>query len=241
MAGAAASGAAPGTPAPALQIPLALPLGAPSYKRADFMLSDANRAALQIADGWREIDEPALVICGPNGAGKTHLAHIAAGEEAVFLSPATFAEQTHPGWRSAPVVVVDDLPGEASPRAILDALTVRSDAGARTILVGAGDPAAWAGGFKDLETRLQAMPRAILDDPDEALIRAVMVKLFKDRQIDVKSAIIDYAAPRLQRTFGAASAFVALTDEAAMAANGRISLTVAQNIVGKLCEAGSPG
>ena len=39
--------------------------------------------------------------------------------------------------------------------------------------------------FRDLASRLRALPVVTLAPPDDALLRAVMVKLFADRQLDV--------------------------------------------------------
>ena len=230
-----ASGAAPGRPA---QIPLGLPLRPPQFDRASFIDSDSNRTALQTVDSWRETNEPALVICGPASAGKTHLAHIVAeGMDADFIS----AGDVRRSAPNASLTVIDDLPGALAPLDLLKAVADAGDAGRRIVLVGVGDPAAWARDLKDLRTRLEAMPRAILAEPDEELLQALLGKLFRDRQVDVNPSVIKYAAPRLQRTFEAVGAFVALADEMAMETNGRISLAIAQKIVGHLSEAGFEG
>ena len=52
--------------------------------------------------------------------------------------------------------------------------------------------------------------------PDDALLRAVLVKLFADRQLAVDESLVGYVAPRIERSFAAARAVVARLDEEAM-------------------------
>jgi chromosomal replication initiation ATPase DnaA len=52
--------------------------------------------------------------------------------------------------------------------------------------------------------------------PDDALLRAVLVKLFGDRQLAVDESVIGYVALRIERSFAAAQAVVARLDEEAM-------------------------
>jgi chromosomal replication initiation ATPase DnaA len=70
--------------------------------------------------------------------------------------------------------------------------------------------------IRDLASRLKALPVVTLAPPDEALLRAVLVKLFADRQLTVDESLIGYLATRIERSFAAARAVVAALDEEAM-------------------------
>jgi chromosomal replication initiation ATPase DnaA len=48
------------------------------------------------------------------------------------------------------------------------------------------------------------------------LLRAVLVKLFADRQLSVDEGLISYVATRIERSFAAARAVVARLDQEAM-------------------------
>lgn len=214
------------------QLPLALPETPPRYDRDGYIRSESNAASWRAGQAWLSSQEPALIICGPKGAGKTHLAHVLAGEErGVFLDAAAFAQKPS----SASVVVVDDLPAP-SPRDFLTALESCIEAGGRIILSGAGHPAEWAGGLKDLRTRLEAMPRAALLEPDEPLIRAVIAKGFRERQVRVSPTVIEFAALRLPRTFSAAHAFVVLADRAALEEKRSITTPFVQKLLDNFSE-----
>ena len=55
-----------------------------------------------------------------------------------------------------------------------------------------------------------------LAGPDDALLRAVIVKLFADRQLTVEESLIAYLATRIERSFAAARAAVDALDREAL-------------------------
>ena len=52
--------------------------------------------------------------------------------------------------------------------------------------------------------------------PDDALLRALIVKLAADRQLAVDETLVNYLANRIERSFAAARAAVARLDQEAM-------------------------
>jgi len=214
------------------QLALQLPGRAPDYSKEAFLISNSNENAWRAAESWQASNEPSLILCGPPGSGKTHLAHLLASTvERYFEAPDVADDATVSG-----VIAIDNLPA-SDPKAFLNRLKEITDAGNRVVLAGGGHPGEWALGLKDLQTRLEAMPRAVLGEPDEDLIRAVIAKGFRDRQLAVPKSVVDYAAPRLPRTFAAAHAFVSAADKASLTAKKKISIKLAQKIIENLFEA----
>ena len=78
---------------------------------------------------------------------------------------------------------------------------------------------------------MQATPIAQLDGPDDALLSAVLVKLFADRQIAVPANLIPYLISRMPRSIGAARALVATLDTRALAAGRPITRALAGEIL----------
>ena len=176
---------------------------------------------MRTLDAWKKHGEGVLLICGPKGSGKSHLLRIIETETAGG-SPATHCR--------------DDVSHDFAPAELLIAIESAREKGERLVLAGAGDPAEWAGGLRDLETRLGAAPRITLVDPDEALLKAVLTKQFRDRQLRASEAIIDYAAPRLPKTFAAVRAFAAALDALSIEKGEAIGLKLAREVVNNLSE-----
>lgn len=235
------------------QLALALPGAVPRYSKDAFVRSDSNGVAWRTGAAWASSREPMLLVCGPSGAGKTHFVHALLEGEAVEVQSAaafiTSARDLTDDVSDGAFVHIDDMPGDASPehgseegartfdpREFLTALESALSTGRRIVISGRGHPAMWANGLRDLKTRLEAAPRAVLADPDEALIRAVIAKGFQDRQIAISPTVIEYAAPRLPLTFDAAHGFVALADQAALEQKRKITAPFVQKLLENLSE-----
>ena len=207
------------------QLSLTLPRPVPRYDRDRYILSSSNDEAWRAGQAWLKSDQQALSLCGPEGAGKTHFAHLLLEQGGgVYFEGIENLGPEMP----AMLIAIDDFGQGGEPEHLLARIEDLLGANKRLILIGRGHPSEWANGLMDLRTRLEAMPRAQLSEPDEAMLRAVMAKGFKDRQITVSQSVIDYAAVRLPRTFLAAHSFVDAADNAALNEKKKISVQLAQ-------------
>ena len=77
-------------------------------------------------------------------------------------------------------------------------------------------PDRWGLRTPDLLSRLRLAPSVSLGAPDDALLKAVLVKLFVDRQLVVDTCVVDYIALRIERSLAKASELVTLLDKEAL-------------------------
>ncbi|RZO68644.1 MAG: hypothetical protein EVA70_01355 [Parvularculaceae bacterium] len=217
------------------QLLLALPAKPARLGRATYGLSSANIVDLETLDAWQRSEEFLLTICGPARSGKTHLASILAEDLAgdVFILKAA-AEGFRALENLPPLVIVDDLDADAAPRAILETIERARHSSSRLVLVGRGNPVDWAGGLKDLVTRLEAAPRLRVSTPDEALLKAVLAKVFIDRELAVRDDVLALAASRLPRRLNAAISFAEALDRAALERRAEVTIALAKQILSRL-------
>ena len=90
------------------------------------------------------------------------------------------------------LVVEDIAEGRFEERALFHLLNLAREEQAFVLLTSRGAPAAWRFTVHDLGSRLKAVPAVALAPPDDALLRAVLVKLFADRQLAVDESLIGY-------------------------------------------------
>ena len=99
-------------------------------------------------------------------------------------------------------------------RALFHLLNLAREDGAFVLLTARSPPGTFV--LRDLASRIAALPVVALAPPDDMLLRAVLVKLFGDRQLAVDESLIGYVAMRIERSFAAARAAVARLDDEAM-------------------------
>ena len=66
-----------------------------------------------------------------------------------------------------------------------------------------------------------------LASPDDALLRALMVKLAADRQLRLDETLVNYLVNRIERSFAAARAAVQTLDDEAMRQHRPVTLALA--------------
>jgi DnaA regulatory inactivator Hda len=205
----------------------------PALGRADFLVAPSNAAAVAWLDRWPLWPAPALALYGHKGSGKTHLAHVfAARAGARFIDPAALATERVPTLLGeARAAIVDDAT-TAAAEPLLHLYNVLAEQQGHLLLAAREPPAHWAIALPDLRSRLLACPAVALSPPDEALIGALLVKLFADRQLAVGDDIVTYLTLRLERSFDAVLQAVATLDQAALAERRRITVPLARRVLG---------
>ncbi|WP_050526043.1 P-loop NTPase family protein [Pseudorhodobacter aquimaris] len=205
-------------------------------ERGDFFVSATNAQALAALDAWRDWPSGKMVLTGPPASGKTHLAHVWSDMSgAVLVAAAGLAQADLPAIAKAPAVVVEDC--ESLPRhsgaqeAMFHLHNMLAAKPAPLLMTAASAPRDWGLTLADLASRVQAAPLTRLEAPDDALLAAVLVKLFSDRQISVNPALVSYLLPRMERSFDAARALVARLDAAALARRSPVSRALAATVL----------
>jgi chromosomal replication initiation ATPase DnaA len=191
---------------------------ATSFAREDFLAGPSNQAALTLIDRWPDWPADVMALVGPEGSGKTHLASIwAEAAGARVLSAKLLGDSDLPAALATGALVIEDLdPADLEERALFHLLNLAREERAYLLITARAQPAGFPVAIRDLGSRLRAVPAVTLAPPDDALLRALIVKLAADRQLNVDEPLVNYLANRIERSFTAARAAVARLDEEAM-------------------------
>ncbi len=208
---------------------------AEGYARADFFTSPATAQALAAIDGWRDWPDGKMLLIGPKGAGKTHLARIWADMAGAVIVPgADLAAVDVPGLAAMSAVCVENAEAIAGNPAAETALfhlhNMVLPAG-RLLITAATPPRDWGLTLADLQSRLQAAAVALVPSPDDALLSAVLVKLFADRQIAVPPNLIAYLVSRIERSIASARSVVAELDAVALTQRRPVTRALAAELL----------
>jgi chromosomal replication initiation ATPase DnaA len=204
---------------------------AEAMTRADFFVSPSNALALQTVDGWEGWPGRKLVLVGPEGSGKSHLVQIwaaLAGAEVIAAGALATADLAALAGRAVAVEDADRLQGAEAQLFHLHNLVTT---GGHLLLTARTPPRDWGLTLPDLASRMQAAQVARIEAPDDALLSAVLVKLFADRQVAVAANLIPFLVSRMPRSVGAARALVAALDARALAQGRPITRALAGEVL----------
>jgi len=215
------------------QLALALP-HAESFAREDFLGGDSNGSALRLIEQWPDWPDRVLALVGPEGAGKSHLAAIWAEiAGARRVSARALGEADLLAALATGALVVEDAGSGLDERALFHLINLARQEEGHLLITAHTPPATWRVALPDLASRLRAIPCVALDPPGDALLRAVMVKLFADRQLSVDESLIAYLAARIERSFSAARAAVAELDREALRQKRPVTRALAAELLAR--------
>jgi chromosomal replication initiation ATPase DnaA len=194
---------------------LRLPLERPRFlRRDDFIVAASNAEAVRRLDAWPNWPGGVLAIVGPEGSGKSHLAQ-AWGATA----------------GAAGGVLLEDADRLGDEDALFHALNAAGADGATLLLTARRAPILWPAALPDLRSRLNALPAAELGAPDDAVLRGVLKKLFREHHIQPESDLLDYLTARIERSIPAAIRTVQALDEAGFAQRREINRALAREVL----------
>jgi chromosomal replication initiation ATPase DnaA len=217
----------------ASQLILELP-HVPAFGGEDFFVSASNEKALKLVASWPDWTGPVCIIAGPEGCGKTHLVNVWRARCGAETYPAAaIGEAITACLRSpAPVAIEDIDDGRLDEHAAFHLLNLARERGFDVLITGRTLPGMWDIALPDLRSRLRSAALVCIEEPDDALLRAVLVKLFADRQLAVSPEVIDYIMTHMERSMGAAEAVVDALDKAALAERRGVTRPLAAKLLG---------
>lgn len=220
------------------QLVLPLPTHAADGREA-FYATPCNQAALDAVEAWPAWPSGMLVVIAPQGSGKTHLSSVLRAR--MGLAGARWSVPPAP---AAAHVIADDADRRINEPGFEEALfhaAQRAVLGEGTLfLTGTARLAQWGMRLKDLSSRLSLARHEVIQPADDALLRALLLKLFADRQLRIRqpAKVIESLIFRMPRSAAAAAVAVAQLDQMSAAAKSAITPELAARVAAMLGPAG---
>lgn len=199
--------------------------------RDDFFVAPANALALATLDAPESWPSGRMLLIGPEGAGKSHLAAIWAEQHGASIVRARdLIPEMAPALAHA--AVVEDVQAIGAAEAALFHLHNLAQAeDGRLLLTANAPPRDWGLRLPDLRSRMEATASVRIAPPDDALLAAVLVKLFADRQTKVPQSLIPWLVTRMDRSLGTARRLVAALDARAVAEGRPLTRAMAVEVL----------
>ncbi len=216
------------------QLPLEF-IPEPYLGKEDFMVAACNHEAFALVDSWPAWPFFAICIYGPEGCGKTHLATMFAHNVANLANwpykvPVVRAKdirfETLQLFEKCSCLIVEELSENVDNEALFHLYNHYRNEGGYILFTAAQAPARTRFTLPDLQSRMNIVPSVAINEPDDEMLSALILKLFTDRQIMVAPEIINYILLNMQRSFAYARKLVAEIDSISLARKRAVSLAI---------------
>lgn len=185
----------------------------PAIGTEDFFVSKANSLAFEVVQNWANWNDRRVLITGGKGSGKTHLSHVWAN-----LSGAKFIELNNQeqDLSNIKTLIIENIDLIISiptfEEKLFHLLNFAKQLDIYVLMTSSVAASRLEVQLLDLSSRLQATEHFPIYPPDDALLSAVLVKQFSDRQINISPSLIEYILKRITRSLSSVSNFVVSLD-----------------------------
>ncbi len=210
----------------------------------DFLVASCNETAYKAIKIWPYWQHFALNIFGPKCSGKSHLAHIWINRIQKSLPrpiqipiiPAQNINLKNINKLSNehPFLVIENLDGNINEEAFFHLYNHYNVPEKFILFTSELPPSKLHIKLPDLRSRLNIIPAIEILQPDDAMLTALIVKLFNDRQTIISPEILDYILNHTERSFDFVTRLVEEIDDISWTIGRTVSIPIIRNALQNL-------
>ena len=193
----------------------------------DFFVSRSNYYAYELINSWPKWEKKIVNICGEKYSGKSHLSNIFIQKfKGRIIYANTVNNETLNSLKTYENIVLENFSKSVNENLIYSLFNLM-DQDNKYLVINSQIPINEID-FKldDLKSRLKNCLVAKIQNPDDEMIYALIVKNFADRQISLDKKLIDFIIKRIDRSYGKIFEFIYKIDEISLKKKKSINLNI---------------
>tara|TARA_B100001996_G_scaffold360195_1_gene326027 strand:+ start:869 stop:1537 length:669 start_codon:yes stop_codon:yes gene_type:complete len=203
-----------------------------NFNDHDFYVSESNYFAFNIINKWPKWEKKILNICGEKFSGKTHLANIFKSKsKALLINYNKMDEDVFNKIKLFDNIIIDDFNNNFNEKLIYSVFNL-VDQDNKYMLINSEQPINEIKfNLPDMISRSKNCLVAKIENPDDELIFAIILKNFSDRQIKLEKKIIEFIINRIDRSYSKIYEFIYKIDELSLKKKKPINLKTIREIL----------
>ncbi len=193
----------------------------------DFFVSSSNYYAYQLINSWPKWEKKIINICGEKYSGKSHLSNIFIERfKGKIIYANTINNETLNSLKTYENIVLENFNKNINENLIYSLFNLM-DQDNKYLVINSQTPINEIDfRLNDLKSRLRNCLIAKIQNPDDEMIYALIVKNFADRQISLDKKLIDFIIKRIDRSYGKIFEFIYKIDEISLKKKKSINLNI---------------
>lgn len=189
--------------------------------REDFLVAPCNNEAVALVDSWPAWTDIICYLYGPSASGKTHLLDIWArkAKADVVCASRVGRDLTPHELVKFSALALDNLDrlDPAAQDILFHIINEARSLNMPMLFAARVAPQALKLNLPDLVSRLRALPAIAMGEPDDSLLRGLLSKLLKDRQLSCAPHVVNFIVDRIERDCASVKNLVVRLDEMSLA------------------------
>jgi len=205
-----------------------------NFNEHDFYLSKSNSNAFNLINRWPDWEKKILNISGEKFSGKSHLANIFKLKSKAFLVKGNKIDNSiFKSLKLYESIIIDDFE-ECNEEEILYSIFNLIDQDSKYLLINSLKPINKIKyKLPDLASRSKNCLYAEIENPDDELLFAIILKNFSDRQIKIEKKIINFIISRIDRSYRKIDEFIYKIDQLSLKKKKSIDFKIIKEVLGE--------
>jgi len=203
-----------------------------SFDENDYFVSKSNYFAKNIIDTWPKWEKKIVNLTGEKYSGKTHLSTIFKTKTgALYLTGDKINNQTLRQIKLSNNIIIENLNESVNEKLLYSIFNLIEQDNKYLLISSIKAVDTMKFSLPDLVSRLKNCIIAKIEQPDDDLIYAIILKSFSDRQIKLDNKIIDYIIKRIARSYSKMHEFIYKIDELSLKKKKSINFKIIKEII----------
>jgi chromosomal replication initiation ATPase DnaA len=205
-----------------------------NFKDDDFYVSKSNKHVFDLLKKWPKWEKNFLNISGPNFSGKTHLINIFLKEfRGIKLESSLFNDTDLKEIKTYQNIVLENLNDKIDERLVFTLFNLVEQDNKHLIVTTRKPIVDINFELIDLKSRSKNFLLQNIEEPDDELMFALILKNLSDRQISLDERLINYVIKRINRSYGKIFEFIYKIDEISLKKKKPIDLKIIKEFLGE--------
>ena len=204
-----------------------------NFKNLDFYVTKSNAHVFNLINNWQKLKEKFLNIIGEKFCGKSHLINIFLEKnKGLKINSDELNNHYLKKLKFYKNVIIEDLTPNINEQLFYSLINI-VEAENKSLIV-TSDVSIVEMNFKltDLKSRSKNFTLTSIENPDDDLIFALVLKNLSDRQISIDKKLIDYIIKRIDRSYSNISDFIYTIDQLSLKKKKSIDFKIIKEALG---------
>ena len=203
-----------------------------NFNYNDFYVSKSNYYAFKLVEKWPMWEKNILNIFGEKFSGKTHLSNIfITKNKGIKVKDEEIDDDVFKKFKLYENIIIDDYNNNCDEKLMYSIFNL-VDQDNKYLIINSKTPINEINyKLNDLKSRSKNCLFAKIDNPDDELMFAIILKSFSDRQIQIDKKLIDYIIKRIDRSYGKIEEFIYKVDELSLKKKKPIDFKIIKEIL----------
>jgi len=180
-----------------------------NFKDNDFYVGQSNYYTFELMNKWPKWEKNFLNISGEKHSGKSHLVNIFLKKfNGIKIDASLLNDENLQAIKSYQNIILEDLDLNVNEKLIYTLFNV-ADLDDKFLIITSNQPITEIKfQLEDLRSRTKNCLLTKIENPDDELMFALILKNLSDRQITLDKKLIDFIIKRIERSYGKIFEFI---------------------------------